>query len=264
MNLNEMIINLLDNYPELKGEIVNILLVSLKGRKATLIETANFKDTLGIKEGLDIIKKVIFMFEKLSYPLKITYDLLSPYNYPRYFVTLNNISAPVSHPQIGRLLEMHCFNQTFYDHNQDRYGVSIDVILPSELKRKDNKDEEIQIYAEMGIISLTNKSKLIQSIEKKITNYTKVMEGILPINFTYSINTWYSTPTLISKLKERDIDFIFDSSDLGKKKLQKRYYNFIVNEFEEEEAEEILDKVEGIRLSIEETINYLLEKISKI
>lgn len=236
--------------PELLDEIINILLVAFKGRQATLIETANFESNIGIKKGMKVLNDLLNILNKDGYSLAVTNDPVSLENYPRYYiyVSLNGgeLFPPDTHEGIGKLLEFYCYKHPFYDQNQDRLGISINVV----------KDEyKSQIYGEFCIESLVDLNKLKENLQNKVNKWTKVMRdnGFL-YNFEYKIEKWHSIPNLKAKLKENNLNFVLNNIQSYKQLIEDHYNPSIYNK--------LILKLE--KMSNEKKIKFLSTILSKV
>lgn len=206
------------NYPQFMDEWINILLVWLGARNATLIETANHEGTksfklFGLDEMLDFIellnernqKGKLWMFEdKTANPKFMRYLVIN--HFPKKF--------PTNDEEMGQTLGFYCSTHDYSNYAVDRIALEIYANVGGI--------EEHQIYAELCEIPLVNMRKLKAFLRSKIRKFNTAMKSIgFDITFRGKIKVETGLLTLYKKVDEKDIDYIWNNID--------KYYNFFYN-----------------------------------
>lgn len=201
------------NYISHKAMLVNIFMVYKKGRKATLLEPANFYNEIRNKK---IVTRIINELLVLVHELKLNH---LEDNSKRILISSENIESKKINDDryIGKMLGFYCTGHNYWDYKKkDRLSGSIYI------------DNDINVYAEVcekDKLSSNHKNfkqyirKLSQIYEKyKISNY----------KVDYNIDLIYSSRTLLNKLKNKDFNFINTN--------KYDYINYIYNKFGTSEA----------------------------
>lgn len=223
-DLNDIRTYMIRNKPFMT-EWINILLVWTDGRNATLIETANWVDLRGdIQTNL----KVVFDFVELlnsknnqvqtNYDtniLYLKYDDFSLENFPRYFITNKPLKkSPDNDRDIGKILEMYCYDFDYSNFYIDRLGFNINAFVG-------NKKEKFEIFAELCDKRI-NPQDIFTHYRNRIERMNESMNKInFNISFDFEYKIMYGLDTLYDKILDNDLEFIHEKYS--------EYYNLIDN-----------------------------------
>ena len=149
--------------------VLNIILVKLGARQATLIEINNL-ESLG--ETKNIYEKILNVIIKKMNMVK-TRDIVSY----RYFVTNKKIKGPTTDEEIGKLLGFECVGHDY--HLQDVPRVSFSIY-------EQNTDENI--YTEVcEKDKIEDLDEMIRKQEAKVKLWNEIISGVIPYEFQLEI-----------------------------------------------------------------------------
>ena len=170
LNYRELLSIFEEQHSVLFQMVLNIILVKLGARQATLIEINNLESLDKMKKN--IYKKILNVIIKKMNMVKTT-DHVSY----RYFVTNKKIKEPTTDEEIGKLLGFECVGHDYYLQDVPRIAYSI---------YEQNTGENI--YAEVcEIDKITDFDEMIRKQEEKVKLWNEVVSGVIPYEFQLEI-----------------------------------------------------------------------------
>lgn len=202
-NINEQLNLIRTSSHSISEQYINILLVDNDARDATLLEYSNVlwehRNNKNNIDNINTYKQYIKKFLNLCRNrLYIKYDNLSIPDYPRYFISKNEIKEDVqTDEQIGKILDMHCYDK-FPSNMQDVKTITGIIYC-------NFNNQQYSLFTEVCVYNKVNEDNFINIINNKAEEWNKTLQNI---NKEFNVNT-----NFIIKLSQNKYYEILDNDD---------------------------------------------------
>lgn len=210
-----------ENYDQTMEDLFNVWIVAHGGRKACLIESANYKGNFLEKVWNSTIRPLV-----VSLQLYSIVDKFSPRDYPRILVSREKLSYE-THQELGKLLGFSYLKDDFDNFLLPRYGVHI-ILNSNEIKK-------LPIWTEVSL-DLKNSEKNVKNLVHLWNHIVKKYhyDYLTNIKIYYEI---HKNDGLLHRIK------MLNDSDYFKKNYSE-YLNDIENFYPNTEIiEEVMDSI---------------------